>query len=150
MGFGINEVAVSTTVITNDGFFPDIKVADFQNVFHEVTEVDFEKVIFTLRSSILKVNRQLKTVKANTTESSLVESDNEKLGDVSGLEIEYQSAVFGTAKTELLPLIINIVSREKANDIEANINALKREYKTQSNQAIRSLLGLGSSTVEVI
>jgi hypothetical protein len=69
---------------------------------------------------------------------------------VSGLEVQYKSAVFGTAKSLLLPLIINVVNREKAQDIQANLDVLKREYSSQSNQAIRYLMGMDSATVTLL
>jgi len=150
MGFGYNPVQESDQTITNDGFFPDINVADFQNVFHDVNDVDSEKVIHSLKVAMVDVNRQLKSIKASSEFPTLIESDSESIGGASVLELHYKTAVFGVARSNLLPLLITVSKREKAEELETNFDVIQQQLMIRSNQAIRELHGMTSATVELI
>ncbi len=148
--FGLNPVNESTDSLASDGFFPEIEIGDFQKVFHEVNGVDFEKIKFQLLLAMAYVNTRLESVKENTTVNTLAETNTNTVGGLSVTELHYQTAVFAHAKAELLPVAIDVVSREKASDLESNREQLTRDFRTTRNQAIRTLLGKNSATVELI
>ncbi len=150
MGFSLKQVNESQETLTNDGFFPDIKIGDFQNVFHEISEVDFEKIKFKLKLAMAFINSKLKSLKAKTIEATLIESDTNKIDDSSVLELHYQEAVFAHAKGQLLPLLIDVVSQEKASELESQRAELTREFNGARSQAIRILLGKNRISALVI
>ena len=148
--WGLKEVTQSEEILTNDGFFPNVSIADFQNQFHQVSNTDSQKIKYQLINSMIEVNHDLKELKASATQSTLAETDTEEVAGQNVLETHYFRSVFSHAKGNLLPIIMDVMTKEKADSLETNREELKREFLAVSNQAIRTLLGLDSATVALI
>ncbi|MEY8240002.1 MAG: head completion/stabilization protein [Cycloclasticus sp.] len=148
--FGLKKVSESIETLQNNGFFPDVSIADFQNQFYQVSGVDNDKVKYQLIQSIIEINTRLKTLKEKTELTTLAETDNETVAGKNVLESVYFRAVFSHAKAKLLPIIVDVMTKDKADSLESNREQLMNEYMGTSNQAIRTLLGLKSATVELI
>ncbi len=148
--FGLNEVSESVVILENNGFFPDVAIAEFQNQFHQVSEIDHEKVKSQLINSMIEINHDLDTLKQKAVVTTLAEMNSEKVAGQNILESHYHRAVFSHAKAKLMPIILDVMTKDKADALETNREQLMNEYMGISSQAVRVLLGMKSATVYMI
>ncbi|SFC49539.1 head completion/stabilization protein [Pragia fontium] len=103
--FKANDREYSESIITNDGFWPDIDVADFE-VFRTIPgDINHSQIAAALVDSVVEINRQLQDIAAQrraqgyntaaTVPGVSVDGKNE-------LITQYQKAVFARAKADLI------------------------------------------------
>lgn len=148
--FGITQVDESQETLSNDGFFPDVKISDFQNQFHQVNDVDTAKVKAHLIDAMVEINRQLKRLKDDASVATLSALDESQVGGMNVQEVQYFRAVFAYAKANLLPFLLDVMSKDKGEVTESNREQLQGEFMGISNKSVRVLLGLNNGTVELI
>lgn len=123
----------SEEIITNDGFFPDVAIAVFQESYRLPLDYSVEVIKRELIMSIAHTNRELKEWREGVSVERLKEVDKENVIDGEHvLSHFYLSAVFSHAKAELLNNFATMQRDEGTkNALEDNPRirrSLKRDY----------------------
>lgn len=110
--------------ITNDGFWPDVSLADLLNNYRIPSGYADGVIKMGLLEALKNVNESLKAVKAKImlihATLALYNADNsEKLDDVEVLEMRYKHAVYSHAKAFLLGKQFKTVNRTEVAENEA-------------------------------
>ncbi|MCY7297459.1 head completion/stabilization protein [Alteromonas sp. a30] len=141
--------------VSNNGFFPDIDMAQFREVMRVEQPISNLRTKQAILDAIISVNNELKAWPAfqnynALNYSSLKEVPCEQYGEVSQYEHHYQSAVFNKAKALLLENYRDFDStksgHERADQMEERVD----DYLRRSRESIRALLGTAKITIELI
>ncbi|OLU22468.1 head completion/stabilization protein [Pseudomonas sp. PA15(2017)] len=140
-------------LITNDGFWPDIDIADLrdaQRINSNVTDARLETAVV---NAMVTANRELVARKLRYQaqgHTSLEAVPADQIGERSILAILYQRAIYSATSAELA---------ERYRSFDAtNSGAAKAEeetptiddYRRDSRFALRDLLGVSRTTVELL
>ena len=136
--------------ISNNGFFPDIDIAEFRSVMRVDTTISEERVKQALMDAIINVNKELADWQNKAEVETLAAYQSETYGDNTKHQHLYQSAVFNRAKALLTETYRDFDStkygHKKADSLEPGID----DYFRKSKEAIRSFLGTPRLSVELI
>lgn len=152
-GFVANSPATTETVITNAVFWPDIDPVTCRSVMRLDQSVTPDRLRHALISAMGEINADLK---AWAAEQQLAGSAT--LAEVPGDQIDgqpvpvslYTRAVYCFAKAELI---------ERYQDYDSTLSGSRRaddlgrsvdDYRRQGITAIRRLIGVAQTTVELI
>lgn len=132
------------TTISNDGFFPDLNLGDFQRVYRIPAEYAQELVEQKVRLAISDCNLQLLVQKADWIAQGVLKlaDIDEAIGGIPVLVDQYKSAVFMRAKGLLLMEFPTINRREQAENEAKESEDNFQYYLAQSGRAIRRFLGV--------
>lgn len=140
--------------VTNDGFYPDINLGDFQRVYRVPAEYKQELVEHHVRMAMADCNRALRSQKAiwlAAGYNSLLVVPSEQFGEVSELVTQYQRAVFCKAMGLLVRAFTTLNRREQAENLAKEGVDMVQDYFAESLHAIRRLKGIPENiTVELI
>jgi hypothetical protein len=151
---GMPQADPVNTVITNNGFYPDLGVAKFINDYGIATDYSNSDSMLTTHVglAIVDINRQLKDFKALTwsEESELKNVESDAIAGVSQLVTLYQHAVFSLAKSKMLISRLGETHRDQraAQQMQASDN--QEYWLSQSHDAVRQIVGVRSSGVELL
>ena len=125
--------------IVNNGFFPDIEMANFAQVMQIRQQVTPERIEQALRLAMIDVNRRLKKIKENQNSFDAVFT--ETIGGVSIELLLYNEAVYTRAKAFLLEEFRNydltLEGHGQADQAEDSVD----DNLCRCTDAIRKLLG---------
>lgn len=151
MGFMANGT-VPASDITNDGFWPDINVAEFASSTRLDGTVSPERMRFSLTQAMIRVNHELNMWKRSQTPQYLSLSlvPAETIGGVSTLQHLYLQAVYSEARALLTEHYRDFDStkstEQRARTLEPQIDA----YRAEVRQAISQLTGKPRTVSELI
>ncbi|MBY8212899.1 head completion/stabilization protein [Vibrio fluvialis] len=142
------------TVITNDGFWPDVNAGDFERLRGTPAAQDDERISNAVVNAIVSVNKQLTKLKTEyQAQGHTKAEDLDVFPRVSGknhVVIQYQSAVFARAKADLLPDFATVHQKKEGDHLAERSEETKNELLAESERIIRSMLGKGRATVELL
>lgn len=152
--FSGTDESYQDTVITNDGFWPDVNAGDFERLRGTPAAQDEERITYAVVNAVSSVNLQLEALKAGYLLQGIVKAENiEAFPKVAGknrIVIQYQSAVFARAKADLLPDFSTVHQKKEGDHLAERSLETKNELLAESERIIRNMLGKGRSTVELI
>lgn len=153
-----DEDTPAPALIVNDGFFPDIDPAVFRKQHRIRDAVTPDRAREALIAAMLAVYRDLATWAlshraAGTRKLADVRLSDGSISTIDGINtlvLLYQRAVFTAAKAEVVEryrdLDLTSAGQRKAEDLEPSVTELRRD----SIHAIRDMLGVTRTTVELI
>ncbi|WP_039990783.1 head completion/stabilization protein, partial [Vibrio azureus] len=108
--------AYQDTDITNDGFWPDLNVGDFEKRRGIPAQLDSEAVAMALVAAMSQINIELSTVKAHyqargVEKASLLERLPMVLGKNS-VVVLYEKAVFARAKSAMVAEFASLTTKD--------------------------------------
>ncbi|HHF3363771.1 head completion/stabilization protein [Haemophilus haemolyticus] len=130
------------TVITNNGFWSDIYVEEFQKQRAIPLQIPVEMVKAALVAAMQGVDLDLADVAENYRKSavnSVTEISSPLINDENYAETLYKKAVFARAKAELLPEFNTLSGREIHQNRE--YVAEQKSLLAEATHAIRTLKG---------
>ncbi len=141
------------STITNDGFFSDIEPSNFRDLMRLDNTVTNARVRHALIDAITKVNTDLqswKTQQLGKAYSTLATVPASKVDGQSTHQHNYQRAVFCIAKAEIIERYQDYDSTGSGTARGEELEPTIDDYKRQSILAIRAILALPQSTIELI
>lgn len=149
--FNGNELSYQSVEITNDGFWPDINLADFQKQRQVPPDLDSDLLTDALLASIAEINLSLVFVKSQLMAKgykAASEAPGAKANGQNALCAQYKKALYARAKADLIGEYTSIVSRApnpKQENPETRSNLL-----AEAAFVIRNMKGLKRVTVAMI
>ncbi|MEZ6853137.1 head completion/stabilization protein [Halodesulfovibrio aestuarii] len=147
----------STAVVQNDGFWPEISVAEFQEIYRLPRDYAEPLLVNHLKLGVVWANRQLAEWKREVImrgHGSLASMPEDEqggaLGDETTALLHYKRAVFSYAKALLLPQFATINRREAARNEARESEETTENFLAYAEQAIADFLGSGRVDVELI
>lgn len=135
------KTALTTSApVTNDGFWPDLQVADLLNKYRIPSEYVDGLIMQGLLLAVIRVNATLAPVKQAMIDlghadlAAYTTANSEQLGGKELLLTEYENAVFCRAKAGLLQQFKTINRREIAEN-EAKEAEETEQYWLNESQA---------------
>ena len=149
--FNGNELNYQSVEIKNDGFWPDINLADFQKQRQVPPDLDGDLLTDALLASVAEINLSLESLKrqliANGYQSAS-DAPGAKANGQNALCAQYKKALYARAKADLVGEITSIVSRA-ANPKQENPET-KNNLLAEAAFVIRNMKGLKRVTVASI
>jgi len=143
-----------STVITNDGFWPDIDAGSFERRRGTPAAQDDERIAYAVANAMASVNLELELLKTSyVSEGIQAAADAEvfpKIGEKNRLVIQYEAAVFARAKADLLPDFATVSQRKEGDHLAERSQEIKNELLAESERTIRHMLGKQRSGVALI
>ncbi|RUT39774.1 head completion/stabilization protein [Pseudomonas sp. PAMC 29040] len=139
--------------IENDGFWPDLSLADFQKAYRLPGEYLVETLVDGLLSAMTEVNTDLARLKARWQAvgvSSVESADPTVLPERTFHVATYKRAVYCRAKANLLTQFATITRRESAENTGKELPERSETFLAFSQQAVRSLQGRGRITAALL
>lgn len=153
MSFSGKPTTLVELAIENDGFWPNLDVAEFQKGYRLPAEYLVELLTAELTTAMTEVNRDLAKLKARWQGlgvSSVESADTRVLPERTFQAATYKRAVYCRAKASLLPQFVTIVRRESAENLGKELPDRPETFLAFSQQAVRSLQGRGRITAALL
>ncbi|MDG9666735.1 head completion/stabilization protein [Hahella sp. CR1] len=154
MSFSGKSNAVIEATLTNDGFFPDLSLSEFQRVYRIPAEYHGDMVAAHVRQAMLDINFSLAMRKAEWLSSgvaSLAEANGEQLDGHNVLVLYYLRAVSCRAKASLLNAFATMNRRAQAENLAKESDEAEQSLLSDSVRALRRLLGAATGiTAELL
>ncbi len=156
--FAGKDIDYSTATIRNDGFWPDVAVADFERRRALPADLDQQTTGAALLAAVSEINLQLASHQATLQAKSYasaaaVPGPNLDDGADSGknaLTEQYLAAVFARAKAALLPEFASVTERATANNQVERSPDQRAQLLAESQQLVRSIKGKHRAGVSLI
>ena len=149
---GFTDDAVTTTV-SNDGWWPDFTVGEFQELYRIPAEFTAELVADHLRLGMAWANRQLVAWRAEREAEgygALKDVPSGKLGDTLLHALYYRRAVFCHAKALLMSQFKTMMRRAEAANEAVESEETEEKFFQYAEQAVADFLGRGRINVELL
>lgn len=153
MSFSGKPTTLVDLAIENDGFWPNLDVAEFQKGYRLPAEYLVELLTEELTTAMTEVNRDLATCKArwqNQGVTTLESADPMVLPECTFQAATYKRAVYCRAKASLLPQFVTIIRRDSAENLGKESPDRPETFLAFSQQAVRSLQGRGRITAALL
>jgi hypothetical protein len=153
MSFSGNPTTFVEQAIENDGFWPNLSVAEFQKGYRLPAEYLVELLVTDLTTSMIEVNRDLAKLKGqwkNAGVASVESADPMVLPERTFQAATYKRAVYCRAKASLLTQFATVTRRESAENTGKDLPERGETFLEFSQQAIRSLQGRGRITAVLL
>ncbi len=151
--FNYHSDSSTSAVITNNGFYPDIKVSEFINAWKLPTEYGEDTVINKLVLAVFEVNQALADWMADQVSqgySKLEDIPGEMINSLSLFSASYVNAVSYCAKESLLDFYSSVEREENSEELIKNRRALKNTLKREYKTAINVFLGKSTFSAELL
>ncbi|WP_140920173.1 head completion/stabilization protein [Limnobaculum xujianqingii] len=154
--FKADNMEYDNRVITNNGFWPDITVGDFQRKRTIPPDVNHLQVGDYLVNAIKEINKNLSDYTAQmkakgfktAAEVTGDDGDPVMLGGENQLVIQYKKAVYARAKADLVPEYASLSRREA--HIGQDSPQTKAQLLAESSFVLRSIKGLSRVGVSIV
>ncbi len=144
-----NKDEAYTSELPATAFYPALKIAEFQTLFHFLDDETETAILFNAKIARHEVHRQLKPLTA--IYASLVVLSSESFDDESTASIFYQQAVFSkTAASLIVNRMASDATKEAADRQEAMISRVDALLSNYRNAIDQLLLTNSGYTFEVI
>jgi len=151
MSFTGKSNATSTTIVSNDGWWPDMAVADFQERYRMPRDYVEPVLVDGLQIAMAWANEQLVGWRsAHPAAASLEAVDAPQLGGEPLPLLHYRRAVFSYAKAYLLQQFPTINRRDAAGNEARESEETEGTFLEYAQQAVAALRGESLVTVELI
>ena len=153
MGFSGNPTTFVDQRIENDGFWPNLSLAEFQKVYRLPGEYLVETLVDGLTVAMIEVNTDLAKLKARWRSigvSSVESADPMVLPERTFQAATYKRAVYCRAKASLLTQFATVTRRESAENTGKELPERGETFLEFSQQAVRSLQGRGRITAALL
>ncbi len=151
---GSSDAHYQDTEITNDGFWPNLNVGDFEKRRGIPAAQDPERITIALVNAMAEVNRALEKLKLQ-----YLEQGHQRAADVpitpivngkSRVVIQYESAVNSRAKADLLPDIATVHTKDKGDHLADRSTDTRDDLMAESQRVIRNMLGVSRSSAALL
>lgn len=152
-GFGGNPTRIVDQTIENDGFWPNLSMAEFQASYRLPGEYLSDMLAADVTTAMHEVNRDLASLKARWQAagvSSVESADTTVLPERTYQTATYRRAVFTRAKATLLTQFATVNRRTEAENVGKELPERSETFLAFSQAAIRSLQGRGRVTVALL
>lgn len=151
--FGVNKPDYQEAVITNEGFWPDIAVGDFERDRSIPANMQPHTVASVVLSAVAQVNIELMFTKTKLLAeghgtAALVPGPS--FNGQSQLEILYQQAVFARAKADLVVEFGSVTQRSTGNNQATQSDDTRAALLAESQQHIRAIKGVHRCGIELL
>lgn len=139
--------------IENDGFWPNLSVAEFQKGYRLPAEYLVELLVTDLNTAMIEVNRDLAKRKSDWQNVGVItveKADPMVLPERTFHAATYKRAVYCRAKASLLTQFATVNRRESAENIGKELPERGETFLEFSQQAIRVLQGRGRITATLL
>jgi hypothetical protein len=153
MSFSGKPTTFVEQAIENDGFWPNLSLAEFQKGYRLPAEYLVDMLATDLTTAMVEVNADLAKLKAQWSVagvSSVESADPMVLPERTFHAATYKRAVYCRAKASLLPQFASVVRRESAENLGKEEPERKETFLEFSQQAVRSLQGRGRITAALL
>ncbi|WP_419787322.1 head completion/stabilization protein [Pseudodesulfovibrio sp.] len=154
MSFSGKANAESTTVVKNDGWWPDFPVADFQERYRMPAEYAEKLLVDGLQTGMAWANKELKFWKALHADNGCASLEavpcEERLGDETVFLVHYRRAVYSHAKGFLLQQYPTVDRRESANNEARESQKTESKFYEFAQQAVADIRGENRITAVLI
>ncbi|RKJ83819.1 head protein [Aeromonas veronii] len=138
-------IGYSASTITNDGFWPDIFVGDFERSGALPADMDSTATGAALLAAIGEINLQLDEYRERQeargyASSRDVPGPRMVHGD-NALTANYIAAVYARAKAALLPEFATVTERDARKDLAERSVPLRDQLLATSQQLVRTIKG---------
>lgn len=152
---GMPQAETPNQVVKNDGFCPDLNVAEFVESYAIPAQYgnNSSMMVQKLRLAIISVNKDLTFYRAENWlgYSTLAEVPSDDFEGESLLVTLYKHAVFSLAKSFLLVSSLGETHRDKAAVKALESSDSEQHWVKQSNEAIRQMINTSKNlSVELI
>ena len=137
--------------LTNDGFWPDLNLADFQRSRSIPADVDAETVGEALLAAVAEVNGQLATVQDKYKAAGYagaIDVPGARMGGSNQLTAQYKKAVYARAKADLMGEFATVGRRESHPGQEGDDT--RKGLLAEAATVIRQMNGLKRATVRQV
>jgi len=153
MSFSGKPTTLVELAIENDGFWPNLDVAEFQKGYRLPAEYLVELLTAELTTAMTDVNADLAKLKARWQGlgvSNVESADTTVLPERTFQAATYKRAVYCRAKASLLTQFATIIRRESAENLGKELPDRPETFLAFSQQAVRSLQGRGRITAALL
>lgn len=144
--------APAVTIVTNDGFFPDIDLDQLREQMRLDGTVTLARLRGAAVDAVISVNHELEAWKASRVAGGVTSLADTlpKIGGASVYLILYLSAVYRTAKADLTERYRDFDATKSGEDKAEQLEGTIGDDRRHARWAIRDILGIPRSTVELI
>lgn len=139
--------------ITNDGFFPDIDLADLRDATRLPGDITLTRLLQAAVNAMIACNSDLDAYKTSSVAAgyaTLSDVPASQINAESRLVMLYRRAVYSTVKADLTERYRDVdttaTGTKRAEDLTPSID----EQRRNARFAVRDILGIPHSTVELI
>lgn len=153
MSFSGKPTTFVEQAIENDGFWPDLSVAEFQKGYRLPAEYLVDMLVTDLTTAMIEVNRDLAKRKGqwqNVGVTTVKSADPMVLPERTFHTATYKRAVYCRAKASLLTQFATVSRRESAENTGKELPERGETFLEFSQQAVRSLQGRGRITAALL
>lgn len=138
--------------LVHDGFFPGVKLSEMRETFRFFGQVADARLKLALVGGMLTVSSELSTWCADKVAAGLANLD--AVGDLEGwkerLGLLYARAVGSFAAAELAETHHDVSATGDGEKRAADRALSSDDYRRQGTHAVRDMLGVGRTAVELI
>lgn len=149
--FSGQDLYQTTIIIKNDGFWPDLDLAEFQTERAMSPNINTALLRDAIVSAIVEINFSLDKYKVKQIALGINKANDAGMVSVEGVSstvIIYKKAVFARAKADLIGEFVSISSKDdKISESQQN---MKTALLAESTREIRKILGLRRCGVALI
>ncbi|MHB0817709.1 head completion/stabilization protein [Stutzerimonas stutzeri] len=153
MSFSGKPTTLVEQAIENDGFWPDLSVAEFQRGYRLPAEYLMELLADGIAFAMGEVNQDLAKRKAAWQRAGIEEvatADPLVLPERSSHAATYKRAVYCRAKAYLLQQFATVNRRDTAENLAKEAPATEERFLAFSQQAVRLLQGRSRITAVLL
>ncbi|CAI8762802.1 Head completion/stabilization protein [Pseudomonas sp. IT-P44] len=153
MSFSGKPTTFVEQAIENDGFWPDLSVAELQKGYRLPAEYLVDMLAAELITAMTEVNRDLARRKSqwqNVGVTTVESADTTVLPERTFHVATYKRAVYCRAKASLLTQFATVTRRESAENTGKDLPERGETFLEFSQQAVRSLQGRGRITAALL
>ena len=151
---GSSDAHYQDTEITNDGFWPNLNVGDFEKRRGIPAAQDPERITISLVNAMAEVNRALIQLKTQYLEQGYGSAADVPVTPIvngkNRLVIQYESAVNSRAKADLLPDIATVHTKDKGDHLADRSTDTRDDLMAESQRVIRNMLGVSRSSAALL
>ncbi|WP_268799058.1 head completion/stabilization protein [Pseudomonas huanghezhanensis] len=153
MSFSGKPTALINQPIANDGFWPDLDVAEFQKGYRLPAEYLVDLLVDGISQAMGEVNVDLarrKTAWQSVGIDNVAAADPMILPERTFMALSYKRAVYCRAKAYLLSQFATVIRRDSAENLAKEAPQTHEQFLSFSQQAVRLIQGRSRVTAELI
>lgn len=143
----------SADMVDGGGFFPPVEISAFRDTMRVGEVITEPRAREALRGGILTVRRELKAWAAKQVAAGYIALDAVPCEEVDfepELVVMYRRAVFAFAAADLAETHSDISATKEGADRNEERSLTADEHRRNGTHAVRDILGVGRTSVELI